>query len=136
MSAWRKALKCEAHGVFDEDALRRRHVKALEDQRIYLPLRLLHYPFAGGPAHHLLIKTPLGKVTLLLIPGKQVGARALTSARGPEAAVVPASAGSFAVVGDSPRTVRRVEGAPQIGLTERFARPPIQRRRVNRGAAS
>lgn len=67
------------------------------------------YPFAGGSAPHLLIKTALGKVTVLLLPGKHLASRAAASARGLEAAVVPASAGSIAIVGDSRRSIRRVE---------------------------
>lgn len=67
------------------------------------------YPFAGGAAHHLVVKTPLGKVTLLLIPGRERASRAAASARGLEAAVLPAAVGTVAIIADSPQSVRRTE---------------------------
>lgn len=67
------------------------------------------YPFAGGAAHHLLVKTPLGKVTLLLIPSGQRESRASVSARGLEAVVLPAAAGSVAIIADSSRSIQRAE---------------------------
>lgn len=67
------------------------------------------YPFAGGAAHHLLVKTPLGKVTLLLIPERRLAARAAAAARGLEAAIVPAAAGSIVIIGESARSIGRVE---------------------------
>ncbi len=67
------------------------------------------YPFSGGPAHHLLVKTPHGKVTLLLIPDRAPGARTVASARGLEALIAPALKGGIAIVGDSWRSIQRVE---------------------------
>jgi len=67
------------------------------------------YPFGGGLAHHLLVKTPLGKVTLLLIPGRPRASRATASARGLEASVIPAVDGSVAIVADSSRSILRTE---------------------------
>lgn len=67
------------------------------------------YPFAGGRAHHLLVKTPLGKVTLLLIPDRRIAARAAASARGLEAAIVPVSAGSIAIIAGSAGSIARAE---------------------------
>jgi hypothetical protein len=67
------------------------------------------YPFAGGRAHHALVNTPLGKVTLLLIPERQLVSRAVATTRGLEAVVVPAAAGSIAIIGDSSRSILRVE---------------------------
>lgn len=52
------------------------------------------YPFVAGPAHHLLVKTPSGKVTLLLIPGRPVASRVAEIAFGLEAVVRPAGKGS------------------------------------------
>ena len=66
-------------------------------------------PFAGATAHHVLVRTPLGKVTLLLIPERPLASRAVASAHGFEAAVVPARGGSFALIGDSGRSVLRAE---------------------------
>lgn len=67
------------------------------------------YPFAGGPAHHALVKTPFGKVTLLLIPERPLAARAIAAAHGLEAAIVPAAAGSIVIIGESGRSIGRVE---------------------------
>ncbi|MGQ0651443.1 MAG: DUF3379 family protein [Betaproteobacteria bacterium] len=67
------------------------------------------YPVAGQPAHHLVVATPLGKLTLLLVPERQVAARAVAAAHGLEAAIVPAARGFIAIVGPSPRSVARAE---------------------------
>lgn len=66
-------------------------------------------PFAGTTAHHVLVKTPLGKVTLLLIPEQSFPARAFASAHGLKAAIVPVAAGAIAIIGDSGRSIDRVE---------------------------
>ena len=66
------------------------------------------YPFAGGTAHHLLVKTPLGKVTLLLIPDRSLDSRAAAGAHGLSAAAVPAARGAI-IISDSPRSLRRTE---------------------------
>lgn len=90
-------------------------IAAARKMGVWLPAQLgeiryiCDYPFAGGKAPHFLIKTALGKVTVLLLPSTQLAFRAAASARGLEAAVVPASAGSVAIVGDSRRSVLRVE---------------------------
>ena len=83
--------------------------------RVSLPegLGTIHYIcvylFAGGGAHHLLVQTPLGKVTLLLMPDRKLDARAVAAARGLQAAIVPAVAGSIAIIGESSRSIGRVE---------------------------
>lgn len=77
------------------------------------PLGEIHYicvyPFVAGAAHHLLVKSPLGKVTLLFIPDRTVAARAVGAAHGLEAAVLPARTGSIVIIGESARSVGRVE---------------------------
>jgi len=67
------------------------------------------YPFAAGAAHHALVKTPLGKVTLLLIPERPLAARAIAAAYGLEAAIVPAAVGAIVIIGESGRSIGRVE---------------------------
>jgi len=67
------------------------------------------YPFTAGAAHHLLVKTPLGKVTLLLIPDRALASRAAAAAYGLNAAVLPAAKGTIVIIGDSPRSVERAE---------------------------
>jgi hypothetical protein len=67
------------------------------------------YPFAGGKAPHFLIKTALGKVTVLFLPRMRRSSRARANARGLEASVVRAPVGSVAIVGGSSASVLRVE---------------------------
>ena len=67
------------------------------------------YPVAGQAAHHLLVGTPLGKVTVLLIPDQPLALRAVAAAHGLKAAVVPAAKGFVAIIGASSRSVARAE---------------------------
>ncbi|MGH8222719.1 MAG: DUF3379 family protein [Woeseiaceae bacterium] len=67
------------------------------------------YPFPEGAAHHLLVTTPLGKATLLLFPGRPLAARAAASANGLKATLTPVPGGTVAIVGDSARSVARIE---------------------------
>ena len=73
----------------------------------------IHYvgtcPFAGTTAHHVLVKTPLGKVTLLLVPDRPLGSRVVATAHGMQAAIVPVKAGSVAIIGGSGRSIVRTE---------------------------
>ena len=73
------------------------------------------YPLAGKAAHHLLVSTPLGKLTVLLVPEQPLPARAAAAAHGLEAAVVPAAKGFVAIVGASPRSIARAEGLLRSG---------------------
>lgn len=57
-------------------------------------------PFQGTIAHHVVIMTPQGKATLLLLPEKPVNGKARASARGLRAVVAPAGAGSVAIIAD------------------------------------
>lgn len=90
-------------------------VRVAREMGVSLPEQLgeMHYvcvyPFSAGAAHHLLVKTPLGKVTLLLIPDRALAARAAGAAYGLNAAVLPAAKGSILIIGDSPRSVQRAE---------------------------
>ena len=99
--------------------------RAAREMRVALPEQLGEvryvclYPFSAGPAHHLLITTPLGKATLLLIPGRPLAARAAASAKGLKAAVMPVpggvpprrSAGDLRRE-DPPMTMRTRTGGP------------------------
>ncbi len=67
------------------------------------------YLVAGSAAHHLFVTTPLGKLTILLIPERTVGSRAVAKAHGLEAAVVPAARGLVAIIGNSSRNIARAE---------------------------
>ncbi len=82
---------------------------------VSLPEQLgeLHYvgtcPFAGATAHHVLVKSPHGKVTLLLVPERPLASRVAAASHGLEAAIVPAANGSVAIIGGSTRSVERTE---------------------------
>lgn len=65
-------------------------------------------PFQGTTAHHVVIITPQGKATLLLLPERPVEERARASARGLRAVVVPLGPGSMAIIGNAPG-LQRVE---------------------------
>ncbi|HSJ98521.1 MAG TPA: DUF3379 family protein [Myxococcota bacterium] len=58
-------------------------------------------PFQGTIAHHVVVITPRGKATLLLLPERPVDARARASSRGLRAVVLPAGPGSLAIIGGS-----------------------------------
>lgn len=88
--------------------------RAVRSLRIELPRQLgeLRYigtcPFRGGIAHHLIVTTPQGKVTLLLLPDQAVDEPKSAHARGLRALVRPAGQGSIAVIGESRRGLERV----------------------------
>lgn len=65
-------------------------------------------PFQGTIAHHVVIMTPEGKATLLLLPEKPVDGKARASARGLRAVVAPAGAGSVAIIAGD-RGLERLE---------------------------
>ena len=67
-------------------------------------------PFQGTVAHHVVIMSPEGKATLLLFPERPVGEKAHASARGLRAVVLPAGAGSLAIIAES-SSLRRIEQA-------------------------
>lgn len=66
-------------------------------------------PFAGGTAHHVVVKTALGRATLLLLPERPLASRLVASANGFAAAIVPARGGSVAIVSPSVRAIARIE---------------------------
>ncbi len=66
-------------------------------------------PFGGAIAHHVVLKTPYGKATLLLLPGRSLASRAVAAAHGLEAVVAPTTGGSIAIIADSSRSLARIE---------------------------
>lgn len=64
-------------------------------------------PFAGGIAHHVVIASPTGKVTLLLLPDRQLAAPASAASRGFRSLVKPARNGSVAIIASTERSVSR-----------------------------
>lgn len=67
-------------------------------------------PFQGSVIHHVVLITPQGKATLLLLPDRSVDAKALASARGLRSIVRPAGHGSVAIIAASTRNLERIEG--------------------------
>lgn len=125
------ALKAIDFVVFDEAqavvVAKPQDVRVLEEvsrkMHVSLPdaLGAIHYvcvyPFAGGGAHHLLVETPLGKVTVLLMPESPYASSASAAARGLHAAILPTAAGSVAIIGESSRSIERVESLLKSRLT-------------------
>lgn len=72
-------------------------------------------PFRGGMAHHVVVKTAHGKVTLLLMPDRGRVERGAATARGLEAVIAPAKGGSVAIIADSARSVERIESMLNAG---------------------
>jgi len=72
-------------------------------------------PFGGGMAHHVVIKTALGKATLLLMPDHPLAKRLIAKARGLESVVAPLPGGSVAIVADSSRSLERIESMLKAG---------------------
>lgn len=112
----------EARSIVDAGATDWRTIqRAAEEMGVSLPKQLgtmryvCLYPLAAGPAHHLLVKTPFGKITLLLIPDHPAAAHATGAAHGLRASVLPAGRGSVIIVGESARGVRSVESLLRIG---------------------
>ncbi len=85
------------------------------DMRVALPPQIgeIRYigicPFKDTIAHHVVLITPQGKATLLLLPEKPVEAKGRAAARGLQSVVAPAGSGSVAIISDSPRGLERIE---------------------------
>lgn len=66
-------------------------------------------PVPGGSGDHVVLSTPHGQVTLILIPEYPVGSRVMVADRNVTAVMSPARDGGYIVVAASPRTVRQIE---------------------------
>ncbi|MEO5698937.1 MAG: DUF3379 family protein [Casimicrobiaceae bacterium] len=64
-------------------------------------------PFGGVIAHHVVVTSPTGKVTLLLLPDRSLSAPASASSRGFRALVKPVKGGSVAIIANTARGVER-----------------------------
>jgi uncharacterized protein DUF3379 len=97
-------------GPSDPAALRR----VLDVLGIRLPAQLGQvryigtFPFMGTTAHHVIATTLYGKVTMLLMPDREVDGRKSAHARGLRALVCPVRHGCVTVVGESARSVARI----------------------------
>jgi hypothetical protein len=66
---------------------------------------------------HLVVNTPEGRATVILLPGAEVRARQRESASGYEAAVLPLDGGIVGLVTDSPETLPAVEALVRRNIT-------------------
>ena len=66
-------------------------------------------PVPGGTGEHLVLATPFGHVTLILVPDRSLGTRVVVDFRGRTAVSSPIRSGSYIVVADSLQTVKKLE---------------------------
>ena len=66
-------------------------------------------PVPGGTGDHIVLTTPHGAVTLILVPDYPVGSRVMVADRDLTAVAQPVRGGGYIVVGESPQTIRHVE---------------------------
>ncbi|OGA54940.1 MAG: hypothetical protein A3F74_17325 [Betaproteobacteria bacterium RIFCSPLOWO2_12_FULL_62_58] len=66
-------------------------------------------PVPSGEGEHLVLQTPFGQVTLILVPEQSLGPRVVVAYRDRTAAVSPLRSGSYIVVADSLRAVKQLE---------------------------
>lgn len=106
----------EAHAILaagpaDEAELLR--VARSMDLRLPTQLGEIRYigtcPYRGTIAHHVIVTTPQGKATLLLLPEKPVAQRGRAAARGLRSIVLPAGRGSATVITESAHGLERIE---------------------------
>ncbi|MBI2320095.1 MAG: DUF3379 family protein [Betaproteobacteria bacterium] len=89
------------------DALLRLAIRLPEDQ---VRARYLgKCPVPGGDGEHVVLETPVGRVTLILVPNRSLGTRVVVDYRNRVAVSSPARNGSYILVADSLQTVRQLE---------------------------
>lgn len=70
-------------------------------------------PFRGTHAHHVVLETPFGKATLLIVPDQPLRSTVIADAEGLAALAAPARQGSFSLVAESRDALRRIAGLVQ-----------------------
>lgn len=66
-------------------------------------------PFGGGTAYHIVLGTPFGKTTLLLMPDKPLASRIVSSSEGMSAVAAPARRGSYALIAAAGSDIGQIE---------------------------
>ncbi len=66
-------------------------------------------PMTGGAGNHVVLQTPFGQVTLILVPDQSFGARVVVVDRDKTAIAAPHGAGGYILIADSLRNVRQTE---------------------------
>ncbi len=66
-------------------------------------------PVPGGTGDHVVLQTPYGHVTLILVPDYPVGSRVLVADRNMTALATPVQKGGYIVVAQSPQVIREIQ---------------------------
>lgn len=66
-------------------------------------------PMTGGAGEHVVLQTPFGQVTLILVPDQPFASRVVVAYRDRTAVVNPVRSGSYIVVTDSLKNVKQIE---------------------------
>lgn len=66
-------------------------------------------PVPGGAGEHVVLETPLGQVTLILVPDRSLGTRRVVDYRNRVAVSSPVSSGSYILVAESLWTLKQLE---------------------------
>lgn len=66
-------------------------------------------PMTGGAGNHVVLQTPFGRVTLILVPEQSLGPRVVVAYRDQTAVVNPVRSGSYIVVTNSLKNVKQIE---------------------------
>lgn len=93
--------------VVMRDALLRLGMRLPEDR---MRVRYLgKCPVPSGTGEHVVLETPLGHVTLILVPDRSLGTRVVVDYRNRIAVSSPVSNGSYILVADSLQTLTQIE---------------------------
>ena len=66
-------------------------------------------PMTGGKGDHVVLRTPLGQVTLILVPEQPFASRVVVADRDKTAVASPARAGGYILIADTLKNVKQVE---------------------------
>ena len=66
-------------------------------------------PVEGGTGEHVVLETPFGHATLILVPDRLFASRVVVSDRNLRALSAPSRSGSYILIADSAQTLKRVE---------------------------
>ncbi len=66
-------------------------------------------PVPGGTGDHVVLQTPYGHVTLILVPDYPVGSRVMVADRNMTALANPIQKGGYIVIAKSPEVIREIE---------------------------
>jgi len=66
-------------------------------------------PVTGGIGEHVALETPLGHVTLILVPDQLFASRVVVSDRNLRAVAAPTRSGSYILIAESSSTLKRIE---------------------------